>query len=135
MAPCKPKGVVMEDGKNRGIGHNSKINTSDFKSLNPVDPEFLQTLKSLCKDIYKYIQHADKEHRASHGDEYYFEHEIDKKNSCEALNKVEFGVYRRPNPYEKKAFARDAETSLSHASRTTYKLEKLIDGVRNDKED
>ena len=67
----------MENGKNRGIGHNSKINKSDFKSLNPVDPEFLQTIKSLCKDIYTYIQHANNEHRASHGDEYYFESVID----------------------------------------------------------
>ena len=125
----------MENGKNRGIGHNSKINKSDFKSLNPADPEFLQTIKSLCKDIYTYIQHANNEHRASHGDEYYFESEIDKKNSCDALGKIEFGVYRRPNPYEKKAFARDAETSLNHASSKTYKLEQLIDGVSNDKKD
>ena len=126
----------MEKGKNnRGIGHNSKINTSDFTSLNPADPEFLNTIKTLCKDIYKYIQHANNEHRASHGDEYYFEHEIDEKNSCEVLKKVEFGVYRRPNPYEKKAFARDAETSLNHAHRHTYKLEQLIEAEIKSKEE
>jgi hypothetical protein len=125
----------MEKGKNRGIGHNSKINTSDFKSLNPADPEFLNNIKTLCKDIYKYIQHANNEHRASHGDEYYFEHEIDDKKSCAALNKVEFGVFRRPNPYEKKVFARDAETSLNHASRSTYKLEQLIEAESKSKEE
>ena len=126
----------MEKGKNnRGIGHNSKINTSDFTSLNPADPEFLNTIKTLCKDIYKYIEHANNEHRASHGDKYYFEHEIDEKNSCEVLKKVEFGVYRRPNPYEKKAFARDAETSLNHAHRHTYKLEQLIEAEIKSKEE
>lgn len=128
----------MSDGK-KGIGDNSKITeakafkgivSEEYQSLNPVDPEFLNSIKTLCKDIYKYIQHANNEHRASHGDEYYFEHEIDEKNSCEVLKKVEFGVYRRPNSYEKKAFARDAEISLNHASRATYEMEQLIETKR-----
>ena len=95
----------------RGIGDNSKITEAKVFTdyVSPLEPkEVLSLIKNKLESAYKFINASSKEHTASHGDDYYFESEINEKESCDALNKIEFGVWRKPNTYEKKAFARDS---------------------------
>ena len=115
----------------RGIGDNSKITEAkiftDYVSPLELTPEaLLKQIKDKLKYAYRFANDAKKEHTASHGDDYYFESEVNEKESCDALGKVEFGVWRKPNTYEKKAFARDAEISGDKATTEIFECLELI---------
>lgn len=116
----------------RGLGHNSQnflptsADNADYQTLNPADLELVAKIKQKLKDITKLLNKADAEHRASHGDDYYFADEVNEKESCDALGKVKFGVHRRPNPYEKKAFARDAENNINKAWCISHDLKDIL---------
>ena len=113
----------------RGIGDNSKITEAKVFTdyVSPLEPkEVLRLIKDKLESAYKFINASSKEHTASHGDDYYFESEINEKESCDALNKIEFGVWRKPNTYEKKAFARDSEISSGKASKEIFDCLELI---------
>lgn len=130
----------METGKNRGLGDNSKnypettaSNNADYQSLNPIDHDLVRSVKDLLWSAIHTINDADSEHRASHGDEFNFKDEVNEKESSDALGKVVFGVWRKPNTYEKKAFARDSEITMGKAKDKICKAIDLITGVsKND---
>jgi len=118
----------MSDGK-KGIGVNSKITETKVLTdyVSPLEPlELLRLIKNKLKYAYSFANDAKKEHTASHGDEYYFESQVNEKESCDAIGKVEFGVWRKPNTYEKKAFARDAEISADKATTEIFECLELI---------
>ena len=113
----------------RGIGDNSKITEAKVFTdyVSPLEPkEVLSLIKNKLESAYKFINASSKEHTASHGDDYYFESEINEKESSDALGKVEFGVWRKPNTYEKKAFARDSEISSGKASKEIFDCLEVI---------
>lgn len=102
------------------LGHNSDRSIS---------AETLEKIKIKLKQLTEHLNIADKEHRASHGDDFYFADEVNEKQSCDALGKTVFGVHRRPNPYEKKAFARDAENSINKAWGLSHDLRHIINSI------
>ena len=113
----------------RGIGDNSKITEAKVFTdyVSPLEPlELLKLIKNKLDSAYKWVDASKNEHTASHGDEYYFESEVNEKESSDALGKVEFGVWRKPNTYEKKAFARDSEISSGKASKEIFDCLELI---------
>ena len=107
------------------IGHNSNRSISQ---------EAYQQLKDKLQSVLGMLTEADKKHRASHGDDYYFADELTNPKDAERYpgSAPEFGKYRRANPYEKQSLARDTETLLDKASgelRTAhYKLQESVEG-------
>ncbi len=91
-------------------------------------------MKDKLQSVLGMLTEADKKHRASHGDDYYFADELTNPKDAERYpgSAPEFGKYRRANPYEKQSFARDTETLLDKASgelRTAhYKLQESVEG-------
>jgi hypothetical protein len=128
---------MSDNGKNkRRIGDyslNEPISKSNYrewltdalsyKSLNPANEELLKIIKTKIDQALKHNSQSQDEHRASHGDEYYFKDEINKKESSDVLGKISFGVLRKPNSYEKKVLARESE--LSSGKVTTVLLDML----------
>ena len=109
------------------LRHNSNISITE---------EAVTEFRKQLRSIIKIVDNAISKHTASHGDEYYFKDEVNEKESCDALGRVEFGVYRRPNPYEKKSFARDTETDLNKVSFELSKIcEDQIHDIFKDPED
>ena len=115
----------FKDNNVVSIGHNSNRSISQ---------EAYQQLKDKLQSVLGMLTEADKKHRASHGDDYYFADELTNPKDVERYpgSPVEYGKYRRANPYEKQSFARDTETLLDKASgelRTAhYKLQESVEG-------
>ena len=115
----------FKDNNVVSIGHNSNRSISQ---------EAYQQLKDKLQSVLGMLTEADKKHRASHGDDYYFADELTNPKDAERYpgSPPEFGKYRRANPYEKQSFARDTETLLDKASgelRTAhYKLQESVEG-------
>ena len=115
----------FKDNNVVSIGHNSNRSISQ---------EAYQQLKDKLQSVLGMLTEADKKHRASHGDDYYFADELTNPKDAEIYpgSAPEFGKYRRANPYEKQSFARDTETLLDKASgelRTAhYKLQESVEG-------
>lgn len=115
----------FKDNNVVNIGHNSNRSISQ---------EAYQQLKDKLQSVLGMLTEADKKHRASHGDDYYFADELTNPKDAERYpgSAPEFGKYRRANPYEKQSFARDTETLLDKASgelRTAhYKLQESVEG-------
>jgi len=107
------------------IGHNSNRSISQ---------EAYQQLKDKIKSVVRLLSEADKKHRASHGDNYYFPEELTNPKDVERYpgSPVEYGKERRANPYEKQSFARDTETLIDKSTmelRTAiYDVEKDVEG-------
>ena len=109
------------------LGHNSNISITE---------EAVTEFRKQLRSIIKIVDNAISKHTASHGDEYYFKDEVNEKESNDGLGRVYFGVYRRPNPYEKKSFARDTETDLNKVSFELSKIcESQIHDIFKDPED
>jgi len=119
----------------RGIGDNSKITEAKVFTdyVSPLEPlEVLRLIKNKLDSAYRWVDASQNEHKASHGNEYYFESEVNEKESSDASGKVEFGVWRKPNTYEKKAFARDSEISSGKASTEIFDCLELIIKLRKE---
>jgi len=97
------------------IGHNSNRSIS---------AEAVADVKHQLKKIQSLISNACKFHTASHGDEYYFKDEISNEKDLEKYpgTKTQYGLFRRPNPYEKKRFAADTERNLDTAAGDLAKI-------------
>jgi len=113
----------MENDKLKSIGHNSNRSIS---------AEAVIDVKRQLKKIQSLISNACKFHTASHGDEYYFKDEISNEKDIEKYGtKTQYGLFRRPNPYEKKRFAADTERDLNSAhgdlAKIIYKTMSEVD--------
>ena len=97
----------MENGKNRGIGHNSE-NVKEKDNANYVSGMdlLLDAIKSVTS-LFDELVDIQKYHTASHGDDYYFADELKNPKDVERYpgSPVEYGKTRRPNSFEKKNFA------------------------------
>ena len=110
----------MQDNK-RGIGDNSVQDETYYPSL-------AEHLKDICSKLWKLhstINNTINTHTASHGNEFYFADEVSNEKDLEKYpgsTKIEYGRYRRPNPYEKKEFAGETTNKLND---TAVQLTKL----------
>ena len=105
----------------RGIGDNSVQDEGTFKSLADV----VKDISNALWNVRKLINEAKDTHTASHGDVYYFEHEVSDEaaETARVLMKMPVeGVERKPNPYEKKAFAGATTNTLADAAEETVNL-------------
>ena len=91
----------------RGLGDNS-INYQTWG-------EILTDLVDKVTDLGINLNNIKAMHKASHGHEYTFEHEVDEKRTCRPLNRVVYGNKRKCTPYEKKDFAGTASQELDKA--------------------
>ena len=95
------------------IGHNSNRSAT---------AEALQLIKEQIRSIIKKLDEASSKHTASHGNDYYFDDEICNQKDIDKYGyRPEWGNTRRPNPYEKKMFARDTETLITECKVNLYK--------------
>ena len=107
------------------IGHNSNRSISQ---------EAYKQLKDTITRVLNSLDVADKKHRASHGDDYFFADELTNPKDVERYpgSPVEYGKYRRANPYEKQSFARDTESLIGGARSeliiAKIKLDEAING-------
>ena len=107
------------------IGHNSNRSISQ---------EAYKQLKDTITRVLNSLDVADKKHRASHGDDYFFADELTYPKDVERYpgSPVEYGKYRRANPYEKQSFARDTESLIGGARSeliiAKIKLDEAING-------
>ena len=115
----------FKDNNVVSIGHNSNRSISQ---------EAYQQLKDKLQSVLGMLTEADKKHRASHGDDYYFADELTNPKDAERYpgSPPEFGKYRRANPYEKQSFARDTETLIGGARSelliAKIKLDEAVNG-------
>jgi len=115
----------FKDNNVVSIGHNSNRSISQ---------EAYQQLKDKLQSVLGMLTEADKKHRASHGDDYYFADELTNPKDAERYpgSAPEFGKYRRANPYEKQSFARDTESLIGGARSeliiAKIKLDEAING-------
>ena len=113
----------------RGIGDNSVQDEGTFKSLADVIAEISNKLWN----VRRLINEAKDTHTASHGDVYYFEHEISDAaaETARVLQRMpDEGVERRPNPYEKKAFAGATTNTLADAAEETVNLVAKLGNIK-----
>ena len=112
----------------RGIGDNSKITEAKVYTdyVSPLEPlEVLRLIKDKLSSAYKWVDASKNEYSITWW-WVLFESEVNEKESSDALGKIEFGVWRKPNTYEKKAFARDSEISSGKASKDIFDCLELI---------
>ena len=115
----------FKDNNVVSIGHNSNRSISQ---------EAYQQLKDKLQSVLGMLTEADKKHRASHGDDYYFADELTNPKDVERYpgSPVEYGKYRRANPYEKQSFARDTESLIGGARSeliiAKIKLDEAVNG-------
>tara|TARA_R110000851_G_scaffold278166_1_gene431253 strand:+ start:128 stop:505 length:378 start_codon:yes stop_codon:yes gene_type:complete len=114
-----------DDSNVVNIGHNSNRSISQ---------EAYTQLKDTIKRVLNSLDVADQKHRASHGDDYYFADELTNPKDVERYpgSPVEYGKYRRANPYEKQSFARDTESLIGGARSeliiAKIKLDEAVNG-------
>ena len=108
----------MSSEKKKSLGHNS-FNIDDYKN----GMEQIKTATAKLSEIWRRIRSASNYHIGSHGGDYYFADEQSNVKDCERYpaTSPEFGLYRRPYPYEKKEFA----------GKTIDNLDQAIDDLHN----
>ena len=110
----------MSSEKNKSLGHNS-FNIDDYKN----GMEQIKTATAKLSEIWRRIRSASNYHIGSHGGDYYFADEQSNAKDCERYpaTSPEFGLYRRPNPYEKKEFAGKTVDTLDNVIDDLHTIE------------
>ena len=101
----------------RGLGDNSQ----DYQTWG----EILTDIISLVNDLGINLINIKAMHKASHGHEYTFEHEVDEKRTCRPLNRIVYGNKRKCTPYEKKDFAGTASHELDRAYTDQLHIQRI----------
>ena len=113
----------MSSEKNKSLGHNS-FNIDDYKN----GMEQIKNATAKLSEVWKRIRRASNYHIGAHGGDYYFADEQSNTKDCERYpaTSPEFGLYRRPNPYEKKEFAFvRTEQQINKIIKECNEIEKL----------
>ena len=110
----------MSSEKNKSLGHNS-FNIDDYKN----GMEQIKNATAKLSEVWKRIRRASNYHIGSHGGDYYFADEQSNAKDCERYpaTSPEFGLYRRPNPYEKKEFAGKTVDTLDNVIDDLHTIE------------
>ena len=119
----------MSSEKNKSLGHNS-FNIDDYKN----GMEQIKTATAKLSEIWRRIRSASNYHIGSHGGDYYFADEQSNAKDCERYpaTSPEFGLYRRPNPYEKKEFAGKTVDTLDNVIDDLHTIEvDIADGLKS----
>ena len=113
---------------------NKKVGEIGHNSNRSISQEAYKQLKDTITRVLNSLDVADKKHRASHGDDYFFADELTNPKDVERYpgSPVEYGKYRRANPYEKQSFARDTESLIGGARSeliiAKIKLDEAVNG-------
>ena len=104
----------------KSLGHNS-FNIDDYKN----GMEQIKNATAKLSEVWRRIRKASNYHIGSHGGDYYFADEQSNVKDCERYpaTSPEFGLYRRPNPYEKKDFAGKTINTLDNVIDDLHTIE------------
>ena len=104
----------------KSLGHNS-FNIDDYKN----GMEQIKNATAKLSEVWRRIRKASNYHIGSHGGDYYFADEQSNAKDCERYpaTSPEFGLYRRPNPYEKKEFAGKTVDTLDNVIDDLHTIE------------
>ena len=119
----------MSSEKNKSLGHNS-FNIDDYKN----GMEQIKNATAKLSEVWRRIRKASNYHIGSHGGDYYFADEQSNAKDCERYpaTSPEFGLYRRPNPYEKKEFAGKTVDTLDNVIDDLHTIEvDIADGLKS----
>lgn len=124
VEPLQKNNVIL-------IGHNSRGYLDESATVVALKEakELIKYLKDKIWSSTSKLSQSRNDHAASHGNDAYFKDEISNRKDLEKYAcDPEYGVYRKPNPWEKKQFATKSFKLSEEASDDLYQsLDKIIE--------